>query len=173
LVNSGLSSHALTVPDGDLPPHQPHCLGCGDQNPASLGLRLRRDGDRIRGEFTLDRRHEGAPGFAHGGAISTALDDALGSLLMILERPAVTAKLEVNFRRPALLGRPFEVETWVEGIEGRKLGLAGELRDAGELVADARGLFIEVGVEHFLEGAGELPPDGRDQAGRAGFELPW
>ena len=158
--------------DGLLPPHQPHCFGCGDQNPASLGLRLRRDGERIRGEVTLDRRHEGAPGFAHGGAISTALDDALGSVLVILERPAVTAKLEVNYRRPAFLDRRFEVEAWAERIDGRKLHLAGELRDAGELVADARGLFVQVEVEHFLRGAEELPQSWREHAERTGFELP-
>lgn len=164
---------AMTLPDGQLPPHQPHCLGCGDQNPASLGLRMRRDGDRIRGHVTLDRRHEGAPGFAHGGAVSTVLDDALGSVLVLLKRPAVTAKLEVNFRRPAFLGRRFEVEAWAERVEGRKLHLAGELRDEGELIADARALFVEVAVDHFLAGAEVLPPSWREHAERTGFKLPW
>ncbi len=163
----------MNAGDGQLPPHQPHCLGCGDQNPASLGLRFRRDGDRIRGEMTLGRRHEGAPGFAHGGAVATALDDALGSLLLILERPAVTAKLEVNYRRPTLLGRRLEVEAWAERVEGRKLHLAGELRDDGELVADARALFVQVEVEHFLRGADEIPTSWREHAGGAGHELPW
>jgi len=54
------------------PPHQPHCLGCGDRNPASMGLRPRADGERVvRSHVTLDQRHEGAPGFAHGGAVAT------------------------------------------------------------------------------------------------------
>lgn len=158
--------------DGWLPPHQPNCMGCGDQNPASLGLRMRREGNRIRGELTFDRRHEGAPGFAHGGALSTALDDALGSVLMIIERPAVTGRLEVNYRRPAFLGRLFEIEAWAERIEGRKLHLAGEVRDGRGLIADARGLFIEVEIEHFLRGADEMPANWREHAARAGFELP-
>lgn len=159
--------------DGALHPHQPHCLGCGDQNPASLGLRVRRDGDRILGHVTLDRRHEGAPGFAHGGALATALDDALGSLLFILKRPAVTARLEVNYRRPAFLERRFEVEAWTERIEGRKLHLLGELRDAGEVVADARGLFVEVELEHFMRGTAQRPGSWREHAQRTGFDLPW
>ena len=58
--------------------HHPHCLGCGDENPASLGLSFVLEGERVRSEFVLDRRHEGAPGFAHGGAVATALDDTLG-----------------------------------------------------------------------------------------------
>lgn len=156
-----------------LPPHQPNCLGCGDRNPASMGIRLRRDGERIRGEVTLDERHEGAPGFAHGGAVATVLDDSLGSLLLILQRPAVTAKLEVNYRRPAFLGRRFEIEAWIEATNGRKLWLAGELRDQGEPVADARGLFIEVELEHFLQGAHSRPSDWDEHRRRTGFGLPW
>lgn len=156
-----------------LPPHQPNCLGCGDRNPASMGVRLRRAGERIRGEVTLDERHEGAPGFAHGGAVATVLDDSLGSLLVILERPAVTAKLEVNYRRPAFLGRRFEIEAWVEETDGRKLWLAGELRDQGEPVADARGLFVEVELEHFLQGEDKRPDDWDEHRRRTGFGLPW
>jgi acyl-coenzyme A thioesterase PaaI-like protein len=133
-----------------------------------MGLRMRVEGDRIRGEVTLDRRHEGAPGFAHGGALATVLDDALGSLLIVLKKPAVTAKLEVNYRRPAFLGRRFEVESWVEGEDGRKLHLAAVLTDEGEPIADAKALFLVVDPEHFAEGARKL-----SDAERADLGLPW
>lgn len=139
----------------ELPPHHPHCMGCGDRNPGSMGLRLRIDGDRVRGRVTLDRRHEGAPGFAHGGAVATVLDDTLGTLLVLLRRPAVTAKLDVDYRRPAYLGRRFEVEAWAERTEGRKLWLAGRMTEAAETVAEAHALFISVSPEHFLKGRGE------------------
>ena len=135
-----------------LPPHHPNCMGCGDENPSGVGMRMARDGDRVRGSATLDRRHEGAPGYAHGGAVSTVLDDALGMLLFVLRRPAVTARLEVDFRRPAYLGRPFDVEAWVDRVEGRKLWLLAELRDEGELVASGRALFLEVDPGHFARG---------------------
>jgi len=158
--------------DGYLPPHQPNCLGCGDRNPGSLGVRLRIDGERIRGEVTLDRRHEGAPGYAHGGAVATALDDTLGSLLIVLRKPAVTAKLEIDYRRPAFLGRRFEVEAWIDRIDGRKLHLAGQLTEDGAVVAEAKGLFIEVEPEHFMRGARSLPKSDQD-ARRYGMGLPW
>ena len=135
-----------------LPPHHPNCMGCGDSNPAGLAMRMERDGDRVRGSVTLDRRHEGAPGYAHGGAVSTILDDALGMLLFVLRRPAVTARLEVDFRRPAYLGRPFDVEAWVDQVDGRKLWMRAELHEGGELVAAARSLFLEVAPEHFARG---------------------
>lgn len=56
--------------------------------------------------------------------MATALDDTIGTLLIALRRPAVTARLEVDYRQPALLGREFELEAWTERIEGRKLHLA-------------------------------------------------
>lgn len=136
-----------------LPPHQPNCLGCGDANPASLGLSLFRVGDRVEGDVTLDSRHEGAPGYAHGGAVATILDDALGSLLQVIRTPAVTARLEIDYRRPALIGRRFDVEAWIDRESGRKLFLRGLLRDGDELIAEAAGLFVEVDPEHFRRGA--------------------
>lgn len=138
-----------------------------------MGLRLRIEDDRVRGEVKLDRRHEGAPGFAHGGAVATVLDDALGTLLVVLRRPAVTAKLEVDYRRPAFLGRPFEVEARVERTENRKLWLAGELREGDDVVAEARTLFLTVAVEHFLEGGEDPVGSWREQAKETGFGLPW
>jgi acyl-coenzyme A thioesterase PaaI-like protein len=149
-----------------LPPHHPNCMGCGPENEAGVGLRMRRDGERLRGDVTLDRRHEGAPGYAHGGAVSTILDDALGMLLFVLRRPAVTARMEVDFRRPAYLGRRFEVETWVDRVDGRKLWLAGALREEGEPVAEAKALFIEVDPEHFARGREQVPE-------AQGLRLPW
>ncbi len=154
--------------DRDLPPHQPNCLGCGPENPAGMGVKLRVEGERIRGAVTLDRRHEGAPGYAHGGAIATVLDDALGSLLHVFQTPAVTARLELNYRSPALIDRPFTIEAWIEREEGRKLHLAGELRDEGAVVADARALFLTVEAEHFARGARRAAPGGDGPA-----DLPW
>jgi acyl-coenzyme A thioesterase PaaI-like protein len=141
----------------ELPPHHANCLGCGPDNPATLGLKLAIDGERVRGEVTLDDRHQGAPGFAHGGAVATALDDTLGTLLVVLGHPGVTARLEINYRRPAFLHRRFELEAWVERVEGRKIEMAAEMREDGEVVADAAALFIHVDREHFLQGADQLP----------------
>jgi len=143
--------------DGTVPAHQPHCLGCGPDNPASMGLRLRIDDDRVRGTVRFDRRQEGAPGFAHGGAVATVLDDALGTVLVILERPAVTANLNVDFRAPAFLEHDLTIEAWSDRVDGRKLHLVGRLLDGDNVIAEARGLFIEVDLNHFRRGGKELP----------------
>jgi acyl-coenzyme A thioesterase PaaI-like protein len=134
------------------PPHQPNCLGCGPDNPAGLGLKMRRGGEGVVGEVTFGRHHEGAPGFAHGGAVATVLDDAFGMLLMRLRRAAVTRRLEVDYDRPCFVGRRYDVSATCERIDGRKLWLDASLSEDGEVVARARGLFICVDAAHFLQG---------------------
>ena len=137
---------------GWYPPHHPNCFGCGTDNPASLGLRVRRDGDGVSGEVTFAEQHMGAPGFAHGGVVAAALDDALGMLLMRLRRAAVTRRLEIDYERPCFIGRRYEVAAACERIDGRKLWLASTLSEDGKVVARAHGLFIVVDAEHFLQG---------------------
>ncbi len=55
------------------------------------------------------------------------------------------------------MGRTFQLEAWVESIDGRKIWLAGEMREGDDVIA-ARALFIEVDRAHFLR-ARPLPDD--------------
>jgi len=154
-----------------LPVHAPGCFGCGQDNPCGLGLEAWQDGDDIRGRVTFDQHHRGAPTFAHGGAVATALDDCLGFLLYVIGEPAVTAKLEVNYRRPVLLDVEYTLHAWLEGREGRKLYTAITMCDIdGNVVAEGTGLFVTVSMEHFTK---DLPEDWRDRAKERGIELPW
>src|SRR5271154_4014250 len=128
---------SLSLPDTDRAFHHPGCLGCGVANPQSLGVHLRAEGGRVIGHVQFDRHKEGAPGFVHGGAVATVLDDALGTIPMLLDQAAVTANLTVDFRAPLLLGASVEIAAWPVRQDGRKIYLAGELREAETLVAEA------------------------------------
>ncbi|MFI9505739.1 PaaI family thioesterase [Nocardia sp. NPDC052566] len=149
------------MPEGPLPAHVDSCFGCGHRNPAAVGMALELRGDRIIGRFTLDERHQGAPGVAHGGVVAAVLDEASGTVPTTMCVPAVTAKLEVNYARPAPLHRPMIVSAVLARREGeRKLHITARLELDGALVADARALFIVVTPEHFFaNGAqeGDIP----------------
>ncbi|MEV4421041.1 PaaI family thioesterase [Patulibacter sp. NPDC049589] len=136
--------------DGPIAPHTATCFGCGPENPASLGLRFVRDGDVVRADITLESRHEGAPGLAHGGIVAAILDDMSGAIPRVLEQRAVTAKLDVDFGAPVVIGRPLVAESWLESFEGRKIRIAARVRDGDEVVAASRALFLTVPREHFL-----------------------
>ena len=117
-----------------------------------LGIAFERHEGRMRCVMPIDERHVGAPDVAHGGAVTTLLDMALG--VEALERAAArgmatsTVELKVNFLRPARRGATLVTETTVE-YEGKSLlvisGRARE-RDGGRAVA------LAVGTFNFYEG---------------------
>ncbi|MEA2167512.1 MAG: hypothetical protein QOF76_812 [Solirubrobacteraceae bacterium] len=123
---------------------------CGPENPDGWGMRMTVGADtHVHGTVTFGARHEGAPHVAHGGALAAALDDALGSVLIALRTPAVTANLNVNFRAAIPLHRELTIEAWCDRVEGRKIFLAGRALDGETLLADATALFLEVPLERF------------------------
>ncbi|GAB4583620.1 PaaI family thioesterase [Nocardia sp. IFM 10818] len=137
--------------DGPFPPHHHGCFGCGPSNPASPLIRFVRRGDLVRGTFMLDHRHQGAPGVAHGGIVAAALDEACGSILFPLQQPAVTVKLDVDFRAPARLHREFVVTSMLSAREGRKLFIDAVLTDGDIVIATGRAIFVEVDHDHFVQ----------------------
>jgi acyl-coenzyme A thioesterase PaaI-like protein len=143
--------------DGTITPHHPNCFGCGPDNPYGLKMAFRRVDREVHATFAIDARHEGAPGFAQGGVVSAAIDDAMGAVLVLLKRPAVTASLTVDFRAPVLLGRELAMRAWCDEVDGRKLHMRGEVREGDVVVADARALFLVVELSHFLQ-SGQAPP---------------
>ncbi|WP_306999230.1 PaaI family thioesterase [Amycolatopsis thermophila] len=133
--------------------HYAECFGCGD---VDNGLHMRStvgDGGVVYSKFPVTRAHQGAPGLAHGGLLACAFDEALGSAVgNLLRRPAVTGKLETDFLRPVPVGTTLFIAARVDGVAGRKIYASadGHLDSAdGPVALRARGLFVQVGLEHF------------------------
>ncbi len=145
-----------------LPSHYEHCFGCGERHPAGLHLRMEGADGRVRGSFEVTRDHQGAPGLAHGGVIAAALDEGMGYLLWLVESPAVTARLEIDYARPVPIGARLDLEGWVERVEGRRIHTAMVGRIDERVAVRSKALYVKVGVEHFVEHAsrmGQRPGD--------------
>ena len=85
--------------------HHDLCFGCGPANLFGLQLELERtDEGGVEGRFFVKQDHQGPPGFAHGGVLAAALDEAMALLLFDQGAVAVTARLEVDLRAPAPVG---------------------------------------------------------------------
>ncbi|MFY9587968.1 MAG: PaaI family thioesterase [Actinomycetota bacterium] len=135
----------------ELPSHYARCFGCGEEHPTGLHMKVVARGDKVFGSFKVTEHHQGAPGLAHGGVIAAAADEVMGFLIYLLAAPAVTAHLEVDYRKPVPVGALLEMETSVDKIDGRKIYSTLTGRIDGELHVEARSLYLRVGVEHFLE----------------------
>jgi acyl-coenzyme A thioesterase PaaI-like protein len=86
----------------------PMCFACGKDNPVGLKLKLVKDGDEARGEFTISDLYQGWRGYVHGGIIFTILDEAM-AYAFFPEIRGVTAKTEVRIRQPVPIGVPLVV----------------------------------------------------------------
>jgi acyl-coenzyme A thioesterase PaaI-like protein len=109
------------------------------------------EGLLLRASVEVSPLHQGAPGLAHGGLLTAAVDEALGALNWLLMRPAVTARLETDFRRPVPVGSVLEIEARIVAVDGRKVYTAalGRLGRDGPVAVAASGLFLQVELEHF------------------------
>ena len=88
---------------------------------------------------------EGAPGLVHGGAILTALDEALGAAAWLAGRRCMTARLTTEFRKGAPLGSELLVVTRIVASRRRLIDLTGELiGPTGTVYAAAHGRFMEL-----------------------------
>ena len=146
-------SPVAPAPGERIPSHYTRCYGCGPEHPTGLHLvAVAGPGLSLTASFTVTEMHQGAPGLAHGGILSTAIDDALGSLNWLLSSPAVTGRLEMDFRRPVPVGATLHIHAEVLGVKGRKVftRAVGRLNNPDGVVAvTAAALFIQVPVEHF------------------------
>ena len=143
------------------PHHDPACWGCGD-NPTGIHLRLPEAEGLTDYESYLafDERHQAAPGLVHGGLVAAALDEACGLLATWYRFPVVTGRLFVHFRRPVPINTELLVRARLDDEHQRRIHVSGELVDGDEILAQGRGAFIHVPLEHFL-----ATPEGRRAAG--------
>lgn len=136
--------------------HFGECFGCGDEQHGGLHLRTRvGEGHVMHSIFTVTKAHQGSPGLAHGGLLACAFDEALGATVgNLLRRPAVTGKLETDFRRPVPVGSKLYIHAHLDGVAGRKIYVSADGHldaEDGPIAVRARALFIEVNLSHFAE----------------------
>jgi acyl-coenzyme A thioesterase PaaI-like protein len=114
----------------------------GASNPLSAPLHIWLDGDRVVGWAEYAHQYEGPPGCVHGGFVAAAFDDLLGAAQTLSGIAGFTGTLTIRMLRPTPLLRRIDYEGGVTKVEGRKIFTWGRALHAGELVAEAEGLFV-------------------------------
>lgn len=120
------------------PGHSPSCYVCG-----LLGIDVQVADGQAFADLLLDHRFTGPPTVVHGGVISALFDELLGAAVCDHTVTALTAHLEVDYRRPWPIGEPARMTAQAEQIAERKLQATGALvGQDGRVLAEARGLWI-------------------------------
>ena len=127
-----------------------NCFGCGLENKIGFGLNFIIDiADNISYAWiTLSREYEGWENVVHGGFISLMMDEAMAKCIASKGIVAVTANLQVSFRKPAFVGRKLELIGRINNQNGKKYECIGEVLDfeTRDVLATATALFIEINI---------------------------
>lgn len=142
-----MTSEAIARPAGGATVHfalEHNCFACGLLNTHGLQLDLHVADDRCWTELTLRRDFQGWEGIAHGGIVTTVLDEVMAWSLVSRDSWGVTARMTLDFRRPVPIGRPVLAEGWVVDANRRLARTAARLLDVrtGEELAAAQGTYV-------------------------------
>lgn len=118
-----------------------------------------REGDTIA-YVHVGKNLTGFEGVVHGGLIATMFDEALAraAFYALPNMVGVTAKLEINYRKPVYADRYFTIQSHVTDSEGRKAFVAADLREPGsnKVLANADAVFVEPKFAKYLTWVGGL-----------------
>ncbi len=122
------------------------CFGCGQANQTGLCLDfLLADDGSVVSFPVVASAFEGHPGYLHGGIIATLLDEAMSKAVRARGSSSMTRKMEVDYLRPVPSEVPLRLEGRIARNEPRKHWAEARILDEkGKLLAEAKGLFIEV-----------------------------
>jgi len=122
------------------------CFACGPKNERGLQLSFTPDQKGVQAETVLEDIYQGYPGIAHGGIVTTLLDEAMAHVLMQKGYYAVTARLEVRFRRPVPLREKICIRGLMEeerSSQRIKILTARVMDDEGRILASGEGTFVD------------------------------
>jgi acyl-coenzyme A thioesterase PaaI-like protein len=123
--------------------HHDLCFGCGQANLFGLQLELEpRPEGGVAGRFFVKQDHQGTPGYAHGGVLAAALDEAMSLLIHQRGTFALAERLEIELAAPAPVGSFVELEADVSEIGGNRVTVEAAATGEEGKLASARGVFV-------------------------------
>jgi uncharacterized protein (TIGR00369 family) len=99
------------------------CFACGKSNPDGLKMEFDLEGEELHSSIAFPGKFQGYTDVVHGGLVSTALDEAMVTLLNRLGHLAVTAELTVRFVRPARVDERLDITAKLVGRRGKVVSL--------------------------------------------------
>jgi acyl-coenzyme A thioesterase PaaI-like protein len=114
------------------------------ENPHGLKVKVAYDGvDQVKAEFMAEDRYRGWSDYLHGGVLTLIFDEMLGWLSRYMGHDAMTARLEVRYRKPVPLGSRLTfsgvLERQIKGLLDIKL--CAKMED-GSVAAEGKGRMM-------------------------------
>ncbi len=125
-----------------------YCFACGEKNPIGLHLTFDFDGERLTTKKILPREFEGYEGTAHGGILSTMLDEAMCKFIdRKYNERALTGRLEVRYKFPTPIEQELKISAWQESQRRNIIAMRATVQTAdGTVTAEAAAKFAVVAL---------------------------
>ena len=112
------------------------CFACGEQNPIGLHLHFFWIPNGVLAFFTPKPEHQSYNGRMHGGLITVLLDEIMGNYIFKKEGvPAYTARIDLRFRTPIMIGSTIRCEGHEVKRKGRLVIMEGIITNLDGTVA--------------------------------------
>ncbi len=108
-----------------------------------MDFEINRGKQTLRTTFVASPTYQGWDGIVHGGIVSTLLDEAMAKLAFELGYQAITASLEVRFKKPAPFLEPLQVYGEITEVNKRLIRARAriEKRD-GTVIAEGKSTLV-------------------------------
>ena len=129
----------------ELPTSASHnCFACSPRNTAGLQMKFFTHAESVYSRVTIPEHLCGWNNVAHGGVVSTILDEAMSwAAMYLLKRVSLTQTMSVEFIKPVIMGTVMEAESNVVELRGRRDAIIkGVLTNTeGKVCATSTGTF--------------------------------
>lgn len=116
----------------------------GPSNPMAPPVAIVRGEDQVTATLAFDLRHEGMPGYAHGGWIAAVFDQILAvAAASLAGRPAMTGTMTIRFVRPTPIDTPLTYVATAEITGARTVRVVSELHAGTEVCAHGEGIMVQ------------------------------
>ena len=123
-----------------------YCFACGEKNPIGLHLSFNFDGERIFTKKILPKEFQGYDGTAHGGILSTMLDETMCKFISAkYNEKAVTGRLEIRYKYPTPVNQELKITAWQENHRKNIISMRATVETLdGTVTAEATAKFALV-----------------------------
>ena len=123
-----------------------YCFACGAENPIGLHLRFEQVEEKFVAKKTLAREFQGYSNVAHGGIVTTLLDEAMGNFVQTkFHQMALTGRIEVRYHYPTPVEQELTISAWQEAQRRNIVAMRATVQTAdGVVTAEATAKFALV-----------------------------
>lgn len=111
-----------------------YCFVCGEKNQFGLHLKFSIHEGKVVSEFVPQKVYQGYKDVVHGGIISAIIDEAMVKVAIMQGMPAVTAEIDVRFKKTLRVGEKALIEATIININRKIIETTARVKKADDTI---------------------------------------